>query len=85
MNRVQKLVAQRRTHEILAKGLDVEICMALGDREGAARCLAEQNALIAARLAQLQQLEEEGGCYFALAGQMSAMQAEAREGRLDGR
>ncbi|MBT2326088.1 hypothetical protein J7E62_27545 [Variovorax paradoxus] len=78
MNRIQKLVAQRRTHEILARGLEIEICMALGDRDGAARSLREQNALIAARFAQLEQLEEEGGNYFALAGQMSAMQAEAR-------
>lgn len=79
MNRIQKLIAQRRTHEILAKGLDVEICIAMGDREGAARALREQNALVAARFAHLQQLEEEGGCYFALAGDMSRMQAEARE------
>lgn len=77
MNRVQQLVAQRRTHEILAKGLDIEICTALGDRAGAARALREMNALIAARWAQLQQLEEEGGCFFDLAGLMSRMQAEA--------
>lgn len=79
MNRIQQLVAKRRTHEILAKGLDVEICMALGDREGAARALREQNAMIAARFAQLEQLEEEGGCYFDLAGLFSRMQAEARK------
>ena len=78
MNRIQKLVAQRRTHEILAKGLDIEICMALGDRAGAARALREMNALIAARWAQMEQLEEEGGCYFDLAGLFSRMQAEAR-------
>lgn len=78
MNRVQKLAAQRRTHEILAEGLGIEICMALGDRDGAARHLRAMNALIAARFAQLEQLEEEGDNYFALAGQMSAMQAEAR-------
>lgn len=78
MNHIQQLVAQRRTHEILAKGLDIEICMALGDREGAARALREQNALCAARFAQLEQMEEEGGCYFLLAAEMSRMQAEAR-------
>ncbi|OUM00556.1 hypothetical protein [Variovorax sp. JS1663] len=79
MNHIQKLVAQRRTHEILARGLDIEICMALGDREGAARALREQNALCAARFAQLEQLEEEGGCYFSLAGEMSRMQAAAKK------
>lgn len=78
MNHIQQLVAKRRTYEILAKGVDVEICMALGDREGAARALREQNALVAARFAQLEQLEEEGGCYFDLAGEMSRLQAEAR-------
>lgn len=78
MNQIQKLVAQRRAHEILAEGLGIEICMALGDRDGAARHLREMNALIAARFAQLEQLEEEGGNYFVLAGQMSAMHAEAR-------
>lgn len=82
MNRVQKLIAQRRTHEILAKGLDVEICMVMGDREGAARALREQNALVAARLAHLQQLEEGGGCYFSLAGEMSRMQDLARRAAL---
>lgn len=79
MNVIQKLVAQRRTHEILAKGLDVEICMALGDREGAAIHQREMCALIAARDAQIEQLQEEGGCYFTLAGEMSRMQAEARK------
>ncbi|MBT2299241.1 hypothetical protein J7E70_02075 [Variovorax paradoxus] len=78
MNKIQKLVAEIRTHEIIAQGKRIELCMALGDREGAARHLREQNALCAARFAQLEQLEEEGGNYFALAGRMSAMQAEAR-------
>ncbi|CAN7325855.1 hypothetical protein LJR084_001888 [Variovorax sp. LjRoot84] len=78
MNKIQKLVAEIRSLEIVAQGKRVELCMALGDRDGAARHLCEMNALIAARFAQLEQLEEEGGNYFALAGQMSAMQAEAR-------
>lgn len=78
MNKIQKLVAQRRTYEILAKGVEIELCMALGDREGADRALREMNALGAARLAQLQQMEEEGGCFFVDAGDMTRMQAEAR-------
>jgi hypothetical protein len=82
VNKIQQLVAKRRTHEILAEGLGIEICMALGDRQGADRHLRAMNALIAARFAQLEQLEEEGGNYFALAGQMSAMQAEARRAAL---
>jgi hypothetical protein len=78
MNKVQKLIAQKRTYEILAAGTGVQLCMALGDREGAERCLREQNALITARFAQMEQLEAEGESYFAVAGEMTAIQAEAR-------
>jgi hypothetical protein len=78
MNRVQRLIAEIRSLEIVAHGKRIELCTALGDREGAARHLRDMNALIAARFAQMEVLEEEGGSYFALAGEMSRMQADAR-------
>jgi hypothetical protein len=78
MNRIQRLIAEIRSLEIVEHGKRIELCIALGDRDGAARHLREQNALCAARFAQMKQLEEEGGNYFVLAGEMSRMQAQAR-------
>ena len=82
MNHTQRLIAEIRSHEILAQGKRIELCIALGDRDGAKRHEREMNALIAARFAHMQQLEEEGGCYFVLAGEMSRMQDEARRAAL---
>lgn len=78
MNAVQTLVHRRRAHLILAEGLGIEICMALGDRDGAQRHLAEMEGLIAARDAAIQQAEEEGSCYFVEAGDVSRIQSEAQ-------
>lgn len=77
MTPIQKLVHRQRAHLILAKGLGIEICMALGDREGAHRHRREMEAQIAARDAAIQQAEEEGESYFEAAGAVSRIQAEA--------
>lgn len=78
MNALQTLVHRQRAHLILAEGLGVEICMALGDREGAHRHRREMEAQIAARDAAIQQAEEEGESYFAAAGAAARIQNEAR-------
>jgi predicted alpha/beta superfamily hydrolase len=78
MTPIQTKIARRREHLILAEGLGIEICMALGDREGAHRHRREMEALIAAREAALQVEEEQGASYFAAAGRIAGVQAEAR-------
>ena len=79
MNTLQKLVHRQRAHLILAEGLGIEICMALGDRDGAHRHRREMEAQIAARDAAIQQAEEEGESYFSAAGAAARVQAEAKE------
>lgn len=79
MNHTQRLIAEIRSHEILAQGKRIELCIALGDRDGAKRHEREMNALIAARFAQIEHLEGQGCCYFSVAGEMSRMQDEARQ------
>ena len=78
MTPIQKLVHRQRAHLILAEGLGIEICMALGDRDGAHRHRREMEAQIAARDAAIQQAEEEGENYFAAAGAVTRIQAETR-------
>lgn len=78
MNHIQRLIAEIRSHEIIAQEKRIKLCIALGDRDGAKRHEREMNALIAARFAQIEQLEEQGCCYFSVAGEMSRIQAEAR-------
>ncbi|MGJ3704619.1 hypothetical protein [Variovorax sp. AFSI2.2] len=78
MTPVQMLVHRQRAHLILAEGLGIEICMALGDRDGAHRHRREMEAQIAARDAAIQQAEEEGESYFAISGTVASIQAEAR-------
>ncbi|MBB1599508.1 hypothetical protein [Variovorax sp. UMC13] len=78
MTPVQTKIARRREHLILAEGLAIEIAMDLGAREEAQRHRIEMEALIAARDAAIQLAEEEGESYFAVAGSVSRMQAEAR-------
>lgn len=78
MTPVQIKIARRREHLILAEGLAIEIAMDLGARDEAVRHRKEMEALIAAREASIQKAEEEGGCYFAVAGCVSRIQAEAR-------
>ncbi|MDR6886114.1 MULTISPECIES: hypothetical protein [Variovorax] len=79
MTPIQKLVHRQRAHLILAEGLGIEICMALGDREGAHRHRREMEAQIAARDAAIQQAEEEGESYFSAAGAAAHVQAKAKE------
>lgn len=78
MTPVQLKIARRREYQILAEGLSIEIAMDLGCPEEAHRHRHEMEALIAARQAALQQEEEEGASYFAAAGQIAALQADAR-------
>ena len=51
MTPIQSLIDQQRNHLALAAGLQIQICMELGDREGAARAQAEMYAYVAARRA----------------------------------
>lgn len=78
MTPIQLKIARRREHLILAEGIAIEIAMELGDREEAVRHRREMEALIAARDASIQLAEEEGESYFAVAGVVSRIQAEAR-------
>jgi len=78
LTNLQLLVHQQRAHLIEAEGLGIQICMALGDCEGAHRHRREMEAQIAARDAAIQQAEEEGENYFAIAGVVAGIQAEAR-------
>ena len=79
MDRVQRLIAQRRTFDILSAGTSVQLCMAIGDREGAERYLREQNALIAARFDHMEWLAKQGHSYSDVADEMTALQSEARK------
>jgi hypothetical protein len=78
MNHIQRLIAEIRSLDIAAQEKRIKLCEALGDRDGAKRHEREMNALIAARFAQIEQLERHGCCYFSVAGEMSRMQDEAR-------
>lgn len=78
MSPLQTIAARQRTFQMLADGEGVVLCMALGDRAGADRYRLEMEAQRAALDGMLRQVEEEGGCYFDAAGEMSRMQAEAR-------
>lgn len=78
MSPIQTKIARRREHLILAEGLAIEIAIALEAPEEAHRHRREMEALIAAREAALQLEEEKGASYFAAAGQMAAIQADAR-------
>lgn len=78
MTPIQTKIARRREHLILAEGIAIEIAMDLGSPEEAHRHRHEMEALIAAREAALQLEEEQGASYFTAAGQVAALQAEAR-------
>lgn len=78
MTPIQTKIARRREHLILAEGIAIEIAMDLGCPEEAHRHRREMEALIAARQAALEQEEEEGVSYFAAAGRIAGVQAEAR-------
>jgi hypothetical protein len=78
MTPIQTKIARRREHLILAEGLAIEIAMEIGCPEEAHRHRREMEALIAARDAALQVEEEQGASYFAAAGQIAGIQADAR-------
>lgn len=77
MTNTQRLVDEIRALEAKAAGKRIELCMALGDREGAKHWLKEMNAQTAARAAAMQ-----SGCYFVEQGDAgrSALQ-KASNGR----
>jgi hypothetical protein len=79
MTPLQIKIARHREHRILAEGLAIEIAMELDAREEAQRHRNEMEALIAARQAAIQLAEEEGEDYFAVAGTVARIHAEARE------
>lgn len=66
MTPAQKLVDDIRDLQAQAEGKKVELCMLLGDREGAERAQREMYALIEARQAAAYARHELNGegCYF---------------------
>lgn len=64
MNTLAILIDQRRAIAAQLAGLDVEIAIAVGDRDAAYRALKEMKAQTLARRAV-----RETGCYFDLAGE----------------
>lgn len=63
MNHLAQLIDRRREAAAIVAGLDVEIAMALGDRDGARRHLKEMEAQTVARKAMRE------ACYFDQAGE----------------
>lgn len=59
MNRLAILIDERRALAAQVAGKDMEIAMALGDRDGARKALKEMEAQTGARQAM-----REVGCYF---------------------
>ena len=59
MNTLAQLIDRRREAAAIVAGLDVEIAMALGDRDGARKHLKEMEAQTVARQAM-----REAGCFF---------------------
>ena len=64
MNTQGQLIDRRREAAAIVAGLDVEIAMALGDRDGAHRHLKEMEAQTVARQAM-----RDAGCFFADQGE----------------
>lgn len=66
MTPAQKLIDEIRELQTQAAGKQIELCMMLGDREGAERAKREMYALIEARQAAAYALHELNGegCYF---------------------
>lgn len=66
MTPAQKLVDEIRDLQAQAAGKQIELCMLLGDREGAERAQGEMFALIEARQASAYSRAELNGegCYF---------------------
>lgn len=66
MNRLAKLIDERRALAAKVAGKDVEIATALGDRDGARRALKEMEVQIGARQAMRE------ACFFDSQGERDA-------------
>ena len=64
------LMDRRRELAARIAGLDIEICMELGDRDGARRAMREMNAQTLAR-----QAVRSAGCFFDQAGEIDSRRA----------
>lgn len=64
MNTLAQLIDRRREAAARVAGLDVEIAMALGDRDGARKAMKEMRAQTVARQAM-----RDAGCFFDQAGE----------------
>ena len=71
--RMAILIDKRREAAAIVAGLDVEIAMALGDRDGAQRARKEMEAQAGARWAA-----RESVCFFDLAGELDALALRGR-------
>lgn len=67
MTPIQSLIDQHRNLMAQAAGVQIEICMALGDRAGAEQARSEMYAHVEARRAA-RQVGLVGECYFADVG-----------------
>lgn len=72
MNTLAQLIDRRREAAAIVAGLDVEIAMALGDRDGARRARKEMEAQATARRAARE------ACYFDQAGERDALAVQGR-------
>lgn len=71
MSAASQLVDEIRALDAQAAGKRIELAMLLGQRDDALRYLREMTAITEARrAARLAQAEEQGGCYFAAAGEI---------------
>ena len=73
MNTLAQLIDRRREAAAIVAGLDVEISMALGDRDGARRHLKEMEAQTVARKAM-----REAGCFFTEQGEADRRALQGR-------
>jgi len=67
LNSLAKLIDERRALAAQLAGKDVEIAIALGDRDSARKHLKEMNAQTVAR-----QAVRDAGCFFDQAGEIDA-------------
>lgn len=72
MTHLAQLIDRRREAAAIVAGLDVEIAMALGDRDGAQRARKEMEAQAGARRAAREV------CHFDLAGELDALALQGR-------
>lgn len=72
MNTLAQLIDRRREAAARVAGLDVEIAMALGDRDGALKAMKEMKAQTVARQAMRE------ACYFDSMGKRDALALQGR-------